>query len=136
MQMKTSRPVLVTGVVILLIASASIPTNAQALNSGAVLGGTLNVVLANKNGAVVLTDSMLSDESGPVPIPRPETPGQKLFQLDDKTICAIAGFASVPRIFPEFSPSVSAVAVEAAFSSVSNLLAESNPGQEGQGIVN
>jgi 20S proteasome alpha/beta subunit len=107
--MKISTVVLVAAVVIALSASASVPTNAQALSNGDVLGGTLNVALANKNGAVVLTDSMLSDESGPVPIPHPETPGQKLFQLDDKTICAIAGFVSVPGLFPEFSPSVSAV---------------------------
>jgi len=134
--MKISRPILVSALVIVLSASASLPANAQELNNTAVFGGTLNVVLANKNGAVILTESMLSDESGPVPIPRPETPGQKLFQLDDKTICAIAGFASVPRIFPEFSPSVSAVAVEAAFSSVSNLLAETNPGQGTQERLN
>jgi hypothetical protein len=107
--MNVSKPVLVAAVVIALIASARVPANAQALNNGAVLGGTLNVALANKNGAVVLTDSMLSDESGPVPVPHPETPGQKLFQLDDKTICAIAGFVSAPGLFPEFSPSVSAV---------------------------
>jgi hypothetical protein len=109
MQMKISRPVLVSALVIVLSASASLPANAQELNNTAVFGGTLNVVLANKNGAVILTDSMLSDESDPVPVPHPEVPGQKLFQLDDKTICAIAGFVSVPGLFPEFSPSVSAI---------------------------
>jgi len=83
--------------------------SAQSVQNAVSLGGTINIVLANKNGAVVLTDSMLSDESGPVPIPHPELPGQKLFQLDDKTVCAIAGFVSVPGLFPEFSPSVSSV---------------------------
>jgi hypothetical protein len=107
--MKFSRPVLVAAAAIVCIASASTPASAQALSNDVILGGTINVVLANKNGAVVLTDSMLSDESGPVPVPHPETPGQKLFQLDDKTVCAIAGFVSVPGLFPEFSPSVSAV---------------------------
>lgn len=107
--MNVSRPALVAAVVIVLIASATIPANAQSLKNDVVLGGTINLVLANKNGAVVLTDSMLSDESGPVPVPHPEMPGQKLFQLDDKTVCAIAGFVSVPGLFPEFSPSVSAV---------------------------
>jgi 20S proteasome alpha/beta subunit len=105
MQIKISTRVLVAAVATLFITSASAQTPSQK----PVFGGTLNVVLANKNGAVVLTDSMLSDESGPVPIPHPEIPGQKLFQLDDKTVCAIAGFVSVPGIFPEFSPSVGAV---------------------------
>jgi|ERR1700733_578163 len=48
--------------------------------------GTINVILANKNGAVVVTDSRLSNSAGPVGL------GQKLFMLDDRTVCAIAGF--------------------------------------------
>jgi hypothetical protein len=109
MQVKISTAVLYAAMTSVCITTASGPAKAQKLNNSAVLGGTLNVVLANKNGAVVLTDSMLSDESGPVPVPHPEIPGQKLFQLDDKTVCAIAGFVSAPGLFPEFSPSVSAV---------------------------
>jgi hypothetical protein len=72
--MKISRPILVSALVIVLSASASLPANAQELNNTAVFGGTLNVVLANKNGAVILTESMLSDESDPVPVPHPEVP--------------------------------------------------------------
>jgi hypothetical protein len=112
MQMKISRLVFVAAFATVFLVAAIAPASAQALNNNVVLGGTINVVLANKNGAVVLTDSMLSDESGPVPIPHPEMPGKKLFQLDDKTVCAIAGFVSAPALFPEFSPSVTAVVNE------------------------
>jgi len=47
--------------------------------------GTVNILLANKNGLVAITDSRLSSDG------RPPASGQKLFQLDDKTICTIAG---------------------------------------------
>jgi hypothetical protein len=50
--------------------------------------GTINVLLANKNGAVLLTDSRLSSNGIPV------GEGQKLFLLDDHTVCAIADFYS------------------------------------------
>jgi hypothetical protein len=50
--------------------------------------GTVNVFLANKNGLVVVTDSLLSNDQGPVGV------GQKLFQVDDHTICTIAGWYS------------------------------------------
>ncbi len=52
--------------------------------------GTINVVLANRNGAVVVTDSRLSNSSGIA------GSGQKLFVLDDRTACAIAGFYDNP----------------------------------------
>jgi hypothetical protein len=48
--------------------------------------GTINVILANKNGAVVVTDSRLSNGREPVGF------AQKLFILDSRTVCAIAGF--------------------------------------------
>jgi hypothetical protein len=48
--------------------------------------GTINVIFANKNGAVVVTDSRLSNSAGLAGL------GQKLFILDDRTVCAIAGF--------------------------------------------
>lgn len=107
--MKISTAVLGAAIAGVFITAANAPASAQTLKNDAVLGGTINVVLANKNGAVVLTDSMLSDESGSVPVPLPDRPGQKLFQLDDKTVCAIAGFVSAAGLFPEFSPSVSAI---------------------------
>jgi hypothetical protein len=65
---------------------------------GMVLGqtthGTINIVLANQNGAIVETDSRLSYKG----VPKGE--GQKLFQLDDHTVCAIAGFYTAP--LPQF----------------------------------
>ena len=50
--------------------------------------GTVNVILANKNGLVAVTDSRLSSSGTPV------GRGQKLFVVDDHTICSIAGFYS------------------------------------------
>ena len=75
-----------------------------------VLTGTVNIVLANANGIVVLADS---NQTGKLPSGEPFTsplPGQKLFRLDDHTVCAIAGFgaASLPG-FPEFTSSAAGV---------------------------
>ena len=74
---------------------------------GPVVRGTINVVLANQNGIVAVTDSRQSyhaSPSGPLQ-PWPE-PAQKLFQLDDHTICTIAGFGSAPAVaFPKFQSS-------------------------------
>src|SRR5271168_5299533 len=52
--------------------------------------GTINILLANKNGLVAVTDSRLSSKG------RAAGSAQKLFQLDDKTICTIAGAYLVP----------------------------------------
>ena len=52
--------------------------------------GTVNVFLVNKNGLVVVTDSRLSNAAGIV------GNGQKLFRIDDRTICTIAGWYSDP----------------------------------------
>src|ERR1017187_8634450 len=75
-----------------------------------VLTGTVNIVLANANGIVVLTDS---DQTRWLPTGEPITnpqPGQKLFRIDDKTVCTIAGFGSVPLPgFPEFTNSAAGV---------------------------
>jgi len=69
-----------------------------------VVHGTINVVLGNENGLVVLTDSMLSVGG----VPRPDMPSQKLFKLDDRTVCAIAGFASAAAVSaPAVSPKAS-----------------------------
>jgi len=68
-----------------------------------VIRGTINAVLANANGIVVLTDSRISamTPSGPQPLP---TPGQKLFKLDALTVCTLAGFSSAGvRSFPELA---------------------------------
>lgn len=69
-----------------------------------VVHGTINIVLANENGIVVLTDSMLTEGSKQLP-----EPGQKLFQLDDRTICTIAGFVSAPGPAPELYTSSGAI---------------------------
>jgi hypothetical protein len=49
-------------------------------------GGTVNIFLANGNGLVAVTDSRLSSNNVPVGY------GTKLFKVDDKTICSIAGW--------------------------------------------
>jgi len=50
--------------------------------------GTVNVFLANRNGLVAVTDSRLSNGTDH------EDTGRKLFQIDDHTICSIAGWYS------------------------------------------
>jgi hypothetical protein len=59
---------------------ASVPGRHQA-------HGTVNIFLANQNGLAVVTDSMLTYADGT----HPPEPVQKLFQLDDRTICTVAG---------------------------------------------
>lgn len=63
------------------------------------LRGTVNVFLANQNGLVVVTDSRLSNGM------RAVDRGQKLFQIDDHTVCSIAGWYSAagPLIKPDIS---------------------------------
>jgi hypothetical protein len=68
--------------------------------------GTVNIVLANQNGIVVLTDSMVTDGDGHQ---LPGHPAQKLFKLDDKTVCAIAGFLSAPGPVEDFYTNTSAI---------------------------
>lgn len=57
---------------------------------GSAFHGTVNILLANGNGAVLVTDSRLSNQG----IPQGEAP--KLFQLDDHTLCSVANFYSFP----------------------------------------
>jgi len=52
--------------------------------------GTINVLLANKNGAVLITDSKISDSN----YKQISDHARKLFKLDDKTVCSIANFYS------------------------------------------
>jgi hypothetical protein len=69
------------------------------------LHGTVNIVLANKNGAVALTDSMLTSDippdiskapcAGTISEGRFHMPcGQKPFKLNDHTVLTVAGFYS------------------------------------------
>jgi hypothetical protein len=57
--------------------------------------GTLITVMGNKQGIVVVADSMQStfDTTGH-PQPMPTVPAQKLMQYDDRTVCATAGLLS------------------------------------------
>jgi hypothetical protein len=66
--------------------------------------GAINIVLANKNGIVVLTDSMITAGSRQLP-----EPGQKLFKLDDRTVCTIAGFVGASGPVPDLYTSTSAI---------------------------
>jgi len=68
-----------------------------------VIRGTINVILANGNGIVALTDSQQTEMTSTGSRPYSE-PGQKLFRLDDRTVCTIAGFASAPLpALPQFT---------------------------------
>jgi hypothetical protein len=53
--------------------------------------GTVNIALANAKGIVLLTDSVQTSRG---PNGNQYLSAPKLFQLDDKTVCSIAGFAS------------------------------------------
>ena len=69
-----------------------------------VIRGTINVVLANENGIVALTDSRLSFKTPSGRYQPLRQPGQKLFQLDNVTVCAFAGFAVASlKSFPELT---------------------------------
>jgi len=75
-----------------------------------VLTVTVNIVLANRNGIVVLTDS---NQTVGMAEGRPHTSrlsGQKLFRIDDRTVCTVAGFGatSLPE-FPDFTSSAAGV---------------------------
>jgi hypothetical protein len=76
----------------ILLASAMLATGQKCVNPDKLTNqhqshGTINILLANKNGLVALTDSMLTYADGT----HPTEPAQKLFRLDDKTICTVAG---------------------------------------------
>ena len=58
--------------------------------------GTVNVILANRNGLVAVVDSMLTMKTDKGQTVKQEPNGMKLFKVDDKTICMMAGFYSFP----------------------------------------
>lgn len=85
-----------------------------AWDAGPVLHGTINVVVADQQGILVLTDSMITwtePNAEGVRISRQQAePGQKLFQIDNQTVCTFAGFASASTMpLPDFLNSVSAI---------------------------
>lgn len=71
--------------------------------------GTVNIVLANPQGIVVVTDSLLSSPN------HPPSKGQKLFRIDDHTICTVAGWYS------SAGPTIDGVHYP-AFTAVSNII--------------
>lgn len=90
--MRTARHILLAVALLIPGLSAEDP---NPIGGSVTLHGTVNIVLGNGNGAVVATDSRLSGLDG-----RPVGSGQKLFRLDDHTVCSIAGFFSDPG--PDF----------------------------------
>jgi hypothetical protein len=92
----------------LLILAVPMTANvAENSSENFVAHGTINVVLANENGLVILTDSMITEGSHQIP-----NPGQKLFRLDDRTVCTIAGFVYAGAPVPELYTSTSAIVDE------------------------
>jgi 20S proteasome alpha/beta subunit len=87
------------------VGSATEPDSADAL----IVHGTINIAFGNMNGLVLLTDSMLSAGSRQL-----QGPGEKLFKLDDHTVCSFAGIASAPASVPELSLSASSIIHEYA----------------------
>jgi hypothetical protein len=78
-------------------------------NDRGVARGTINVIMGDENGLVVLTDSMLS-QSGPDGKVHPLLrPAQKLFRLDSTSVCTIAGFTEAPIYFPGVEHGISAI---------------------------
>jgi 20S proteasome alpha/beta subunit len=94
----------ITGAVCALLFMSLTALGGQNLEDDSVVRGTINIALGNENGLVVLTDSMISVGG----VPKPDIPSQKLFKLDDRTVCAIAGFASAAAVSaPSVSPQAS-----------------------------
>ena len=98
----------------------------------AVVHGTINIALGNENGLVVLTDSMITDNGRP----HPEQPSQKLFKLDDRTVCAIAGFAAANAISaPPTSPTVSVPDLNSSTSAIIHEYVRQSSTQSPQSII-
>jgi hypothetical protein len=81
--------------ILLALLTYSVSAAQQPPTEPEVVHGTINVTLGNRNGIVVLTDSMLTSGGRQLP-----DPGQKLFKLDERTVCAIAGFYSAGTAIP------------------------------------
>lgn len=88
----------------LLLLPLLVSAREQDPSDESVVHGTINVALGNKNGLVVLTDSMLTAGGHQL-----AKPGQKLFKLDDRTVCAIAGFVSANAPVSDLNASTSAI---------------------------
>jgi 20S proteasome alpha/beta subunit len=81
----------------------------KAIQNG-VFRGTVNVIVANGNGLVAATDSRASQDLGGGRYLVAKEEYQKLFVLDDKTVCTISGFGydKLPN-FPNFISSAAGI---------------------------
>ena len=73
---------------------SSTRTSPRYRRTGQIVHGTINIVLANGNGIVALTDSMKTETGPDGRLHQSLLPNRKLFVIDDSTVCTIAGFAS------------------------------------------
>jgi 20S proteasome alpha/beta subunit len=95
--------------------AAIVSIGACALNAqeqSEIIRGTINVVLGNSHGMVVLTDSAqtLTDQNGRR-IATKE--GQKLIRLDDRSVCAVAGFGGATiSTAPQFNVDIMGIIAE------------------------
>jgi 20S proteasome alpha/beta subunit len=94
-------------IIVLLFSTSPLLAETKATN-GSLGHGTINVVLGNENGIVVLTDSRITLDGGQL---SPD-PAQKLFKLDDRTVCTFAGFAFAPGSGDFFYTTSSAIIQE------------------------
>jgi Proteasome subunit len=93
MRVRVSIALSVIATVLPIVGTSQLPTRtATPRESPTSTHGTINLLLANKNGTVLITDSRISNGN----YQRISDHAQKLFQLDDKTVCSIANFYSDP----------------------------------------
>jgi hypothetical protein len=115
----TTRLVATLFAVLAFVSGSFVPLEANSRSP--VVRGTINVVLANGNGMVAVTDSMQTLTYPSAPPKQSPEPGQKLFRLDDRTVCTIAGFgsATIPAM-PEFTNSAIGILEEFKNQSAAN----------------
>jgi len=91
-------------------ATGTTKSKLQEANGGSgIARGTINVILGNENGLVVLTDSMLSVRAPDGTWKQLQKPGRKLFRLDSTCVCTLAGFTEAPIPFTELEHTVPSV---------------------------
>jgi hypothetical protein len=89
--------------------SSGTPSRVSHVTDGGPTRGTINVILGNENGLVVLTDSLLSTRGPDGGIQQLERPGKKLFKLDSTTVCTLAGLTEVPIPFAELEHTIPSI---------------------------
>lgn len=77
-----------TGCFVRLVVAVIIAAPSSSAKQPRSLHGTINIVLANKNGIIAVTDSRLSGGQS--------NSGRKLFRIDDHIVCTVAGQYSLP----------------------------------------